>query len=80
MFIKQLRIFVIIDGLFLSLRRFSKIARRYFLIYLDEIEEKIHLDVQKLMIMKQKGIKIDSTSERNLKKKWEGLDFTIFDN
>lgn len=30
--------------------------------------------------MKQKGIKIDSTSERNLKKKWEGLDFTIFDN
>ena len=30
------------------------------------------------MVMKQKGIKIDPTSERNLKRKWEGLDFTVF--
>ena len=28
--------------------------------------------------MTQKGIKIDPTSERNLKRKWEGLDFTVF--
>ena len=28
--------------------------------------------------MKQKGIKIDPTSERNLKRKWEGLDFSVF--
>lgn len=28
--------------------------------------------------MKQKGIKIDPNSERNLRKKWEGLDFSIF--
>ena len=28
--------------------------------------------------MKQKGIKIDPTSQRNLKRKWEGFDFTIF--
>ena len=27
--------------------------------------------------MKQKGINIDSSSERNLKKKWEGVNFTI---
>lgn len=29
--------------------------------------------------MKQKGIKIDPNSERNLKKKWEGFDYKIFD-
>lgn len=27
--------------------------------------------------MKQKGVNIDSSSERNLKKKWDGVDFTI---
>lgn len=27
--------------------------------------------------MKQKGISIDSASERNLKKKWEGVNFTL---
>ena len=27
--------------------------------------------------MKQKGINIDSSSERNLKKKWQGVNFTI---
>jgi hypothetical protein len=29
------------------------------------------------MVMKQKGLNIDSSSERNLVKKWEGVDFTI---
>lgn len=29
--------------------------------------------------MKQKGIKIDPKSERNLRRKWEGFDFTLFD-
>lgn len=29
--------------------------------------------------MKQKGIKIDSNSERNLKRKWVGLKITAFD-
>ena len=47
-------------------------------VYLDEIEEKNHLETNKLMVMKQKGIKIDPTSERNLRKKWEGLDYRIF--
>jgi hypothetical protein len=34
------------------------------------------------MVMKQKGINIDSSSERNLTKKWKGVNFTIinFDN
>lgn len=27
--------------------------------------------------MKQKGIKIDPTSERNIKKKWDGLDYSV---
>ena len=27
--------------------------------------------------MKQKGLNIDSSSERNLKKKWTGVDFTV---
>lgn len=27
--------------------------------------------------MKQKGLSIDSSSERNLSKKWQGIDFTI---
>lgn len=31
------------------------------------------------MIMKQKGIKIDTESERNIRKKWDGLDFKVFD-
>lgn len=30
------------------------------------------------MIMKQKGIKIDTTSQRNIRKKWDGLDYSIF--
>ena len=29
--------------------------------------------------MKQKGIKIDTESERNIRKKWEGIDFKVFD-
>ncbi len=29
------------------------------------------------MVMKQKGINIDSSSQRNLKKKWQGVNFTI---
>jgi hypothetical protein len=35
-----------------------------------------------LMVMKQKGINIDSSSERNLIKKWKGVNFTVinFDN
>jgi hypothetical protein len=28
--------------------------------------------------MKQKGIALDTSSERNLKKKWEGINFSIF--
>lgn len=28
------------------------------------------------MTMKQKGLNIDSSSERNLVKKWDGVDFT----
>lgn len=27
--------------------------------------------------MKQKGVAIDSSSERNLSKKWKGVDFTV---
>jgi hypothetical protein len=42
------------------------------------VEEKKHLDIKRLMLMKQKGINIDSKSERNLKKKWEGVNLTIF--
>lgn len=30
------------------------------------------------MLMKQKGINIDANSQRNLKKKWEGANITIF--
>lgn len=30
------------------------------------------------MVMKQKGVKIDPTSERNIRKKWDGLDYTVF--
>lgn len=51
---------------------------RYAYYDIDDIEEKNHLDIKRLMVMKQKGIKIDPTSERNLKRKWEGLDFTVF--
>jgi hypothetical protein len=29
------------------------------------------------MIIKQKGLNIDSSSERNLRKKWQGVNFTI---
>ncbi len=29
------------------------------------------------MVMKQKGINIDSSSERNLRKKWQGVNFTV---
>ena len=29
--------------------------------------------------MKQKGIKIDTESERNIRRKWEGIDFKVFD-
>ena len=46
---------------------------------IDEVEEKKHLDIKRLMIMKQKGIKIDTESERNIRKKWDGIDFKIFD-
>ena len=46
---------------------------------IDEVEEKKHLDIKRLMIMKQKGIKIDTESERNIRKKWEGIDFKVFD-
>jgi hypothetical protein len=28
--------------------------------------------------MKQKGVNIDANSERNLRKKWEGVNCTIF--
>ncbi len=44
----------------------------------DDTEEKVHLDAKRLMLMKQKGISIDANSERNLKKKWEGVNCTIF--
>lgn len=30
------------------------------------------------MVMKQKGIKIDPSSERNLRKKWDGVDYSVF--
>lgn len=48
-----------------------------FALYLDDDEEKKKLNVKKLLVMKQKGISIDSSSERNLKKKWQGVDFTV---
>jgi hypothetical protein len=33
--------------------------------------------MKKLMTIKQKGLNIDSSSERNLVKKWTGVDFTL---
>jgi hypothetical protein len=52
------------------------------LFYLDDDGDKRKLNIKKLMVMKQKGINIDSSSERNLTKKWTGVNFTIinFDN
>jgi hypothetical protein len=47
--------------------------------YLDDVQEKIHLDAKRLLLMKQKGISIDASSERNIKKKWESVTCTLFD-
>ena len=49
---------------------------------LDDDEDKKKLNLKKLMLIKQKSINIDSSSERNLTKKWPGLNFTLinFDN
>lgn len=44
---------------------------------IDDEENKPKLNIKKLMIMKQKGVAIDSSSERNLSKKWKGVDFTV---
>lgn len=30
--------------------------------YLDDVQEKIHLDAKRLLLMKQKGINIDANS------------------
>ncbi len=49
----------------------------FSLFYLDDDEDKKKLNIKKLMVMKQKGINIDSSSERNLNKKWTGVNFTI---
>ncbi len=38
----------------------------------------MHLDAKRLLLMKQKGIEINANSERNIKKKWEGTDCTVF--
>lgn len=57
---------------------FAKLPGGNNLLILDEAEEKKHLDIKRLMIMKQKGIKIDTQSERNIRKKWDGIDFKVF--
>jgi len=38
----------------------------------------VHLDAKRLLLMKQKGLAIDANSERNIKKKWEGVLCTLF--
>lgn len=45
----------------------------------DDVQEKVHLDAKRLLLMKQKGISIDANSERNIKKKWESVTCTLFD-
>lgn len=45
----------------------------------DDAEQKVHLDAKRLMLMKQKGISIESNSQRNLRKKWDGVTITLFD-
>lgn len=47
--------------------------------YIDDVQEKVHLDAKRLLLMKQKGISIDANSERNIKKKWESVTCTLFD-
>ena len=44
----------------------------------DEEEQKVHLDAKRLLLMQQKGISINANSERNIKKKWEGANCTVF--
>ena len=69
------------DSLFLF-EDFIKVTGGIICVNVDDDEDKKKLNIKKLMIMKQKGINIDSSSERNLTKKWAGVNFTIinFDN
>lgn len=64
------------------LRTLQKWLEVFIVFYSDDDEDKKKLDIKKLMVMKQKGINIDSSSERNLIKKWKGVNFTVinFDN
>ena len=64
------------------LKTLSKWLEVFFYLFLDDDEDKKKLNIKKLMVMKQKGVNIDSSSERNLSKKWAGVNFTIinFDN
>lgn len=64
------------DSLYLF-EDFVKVAGGNFIFNVDDDEDKKKLNIKKLMVMKQKGLNIDSSSERNLKKKWTGVDFTV---
>lgn len=64
------------DSLYLF-EDFVKVAGGNFYFNVDDDEDKKKLSIKKLMVMKQKGLSIDSSSERNLKKKWAGVDFTV---
>lgn len=46
--------------------------------YSDDVEEKVHLDARRLLLIKQKGVSIEANSERNIRKKWDGATCTLF--
>ena len=45
----------------------------------DETNTKNHLNIKQLMLLKDKKTTLDTSSERNLSKKWEGLALDVFD-
>ena len=65
------------DSLYLQ-EDFVKVTGGTFIYILDDAEEKVHLDAKRLMLMKMKGVSIDANSERNIKKKWAGVNCTLF--
>jgi len=56
----------------------SKFLGVHYSLFVDDAEEKKHLDAKKLLLIKQKGITIDANSERNIKKKWDAVTCTLF--
>jgi hypothetical protein len=41
---------------------FVKVSGGKLTFYIDDVQEKIHLDAKRLLLMKQKGINIDANS------------------